>query len=101
MLKHVFPPFADLDYVPMVSSEDDLEQELCHGELTSIILEQRLSVFPTRQRSHSSYIRLNHIVQTASRPVTKDGPLHVGGFDLASAHLDLAITPDQALRDVD
>ena len=58
-------------------------------------------MLPTRQRSHSTNLRVHHIHQTLPARITKHSPLHMCRLELTAAHLDLSVLTDQALGDIE
>jgi hypothetical protein len=68
----------------------------------SVVLQQRLHMLPACQSPNASdSVHLHHIFQTVPTSVSKDRSLHVCRLDFTSAHLDLAISTDKALCDID
>lgn len=56
-------------------------------------------MLPAGQRADAGKRQLRHTLQAVARRIAKDGALHVRRLHLAPVHLDLAILPDQDLRD--
>lgn len=66
-----------------------------------IELEQRLNVFPARQRTNFTDIReIDHFGKTLSRSIAEDRPLHVSRLELAASHSNCASLIDESLRNV-
>lgn len=66
-----------------------------------MILQQRLHMFPTSQRTHTPHaLHFRHIIQARAIGVAEDCALHVRGFEFPPLHEDFAGRGDQALRNV-
>ncbi len=68
----------------------------------SVILEQRLDVFPARQAADLSNIRnVNDFCKAAARCISKDSPFHMRGLHLTPGHSKLPGVVNESLGDVD
>lgn len=66
-----------------------------------MVLQQRLAMFPARQRAHAAHaLDVHHVVQAGAARVPEHGAFHVRGLEFAALHDDLALGGDDALRDV-
>lgn len=67
----------------------------------SVIAQERLRVFPARQRAHFANTRLvDDIQERSTTAIAVDRALSVCGLDLAAVHLDFAVFADEGLREV-
>ena len=64
-------------------------------------LEQRLDMFPARERSNTRKRQARDTAKYMPRRIPKDRPLHVRGLHLAPVALDLSVRADDGLRNVD
>ena len=68
--------------------------------MQSVILQQRLDMFPAGQGSDAPYRRVDDVGQARPGGVPEDGPLHMRRLHLPPYHLNGAVRPDGACGDI-